>query len=98
MDTPEEADALVHAIAGDWRSAPLSEPDRALCLLAAKLTHEQEKMSPEDLEPLRTLGFDDHGIHDAVQVIALFNYYTRLADGLGVDAEDFIKPWGHNHK
>ena len=98
MDTPEEADALVHAIAGDWRSAPLSEPDRALCLLAAKLTHEQGKMSHEDLEPLRTLGFDDRGIHDAVQVIALFNYYTRLADGLGVDAEGFIKPWGHNHK
>ncbi|MEJ2310991.1 MAG: hypothetical protein P8Y10_01710 [Gemmatimonadales bacterium] len=51
-------------------------------------------MSPADLERLRTHGFDDTGIHDAVQVIAYFNYITRIADGLGVEAEDFIRPWG----
>jgi hypothetical protein len=32
--------------------------------------------------------------HDAVQVIAFFNYWTRLADGLGVEQEEFIEPWG----
>ena len=32
----------------------------------------------------RDQGFDDRAIHDAVQVVALFNYYNRLADGLGV--------------
>ena len=24
----------------------------------------------------------------------LFNYYTRIADGLGVEEETFIRPWG----
>jgi len=98
MGGSEDADALVHAIAGDWRSAPLPELDRALCAFASKLTHEQKSMTPEDLKPLRALGLDDRGIHDAVQVIALFNYYTRLADGLGVEGEEFIQTWGHNHQ
>jgi hypothetical protein len=29
-----------------------------------------------------------------VQVIAYFNYITRVADALGVEREDFIEPWG----
>ena len=98
MNTADEADAYVHAIAGDWQSAPLSDRDRALCEYAAKLTHHQDQMTPDDLDRLREQGFDDVGIHDAVQIIALFNYYTRLADGLGVEAEEFVKPWGHPHK
>jgi uncharacterized peroxidase-related enzyme len=84
----------VHAVARDWRSASLSPVDRGLCEFAAKLTHQQETASPKDLDRLRDLGLNDRAIHDAVQVIALFNYYTRLADGLGVEAEDFIQPWG----
>jgi hypothetical protein len=29
-------------------------------------------------------------------VIAYFNYITRIADGLGVEQEDFVQPWGEN--
>ena len=89
-----DADAYVHAVASDWRSAPLSAADRALCEFAAKLTHRQHEMTPADLDRLREAGFDDRAIHDAVQVIAYFNYITRVADALGVDREDFIPPWG----
>jgi alkylhydroperoxidase family enzyme len=49
---------------------------------------------PEDLGRFRERGFDDRAIHDAVQVVGYFNYITRVADGLGVEPEDFIKPWG----
>jgi uncharacterized peroxidase-related enzyme len=89
-----EADAFVHAVARDWQEAPLSPADRALCGLAEKLTHRQQKMSREDLEELRAHGLEDEAIHDAVQVIAFFNYITRIADALGVEPEDFIPPWG----
>jgi uncharacterized peroxidase-related enzyme len=89
-----EADAYVEAVAGDWRSAPLSPTDRALCEFAAKLTHRQQQMTPADLEALRGVGLDDRAIHDAVQVIAYFNYITRVADALGIEREDFIPPWG----
>ncbi len=94
MSDPEEADAFVHSVARDWRSAPLTPADRALCELAAKLTHRQKEMRAADPDLLREHGFDDRGIHDAVQVIGYFNYITRIADGLGVEAEDFIRPWG----
>ncbi len=54
---------------------------------AVKLTHHQQDMRRDDVERLRAHGFDDGAIHDIVQVTALFNYYTRLADGLGIDPE-----------
>jgi len=84
----------VHAVAGDWRLADLSEADRALCRFAEKLTGSPGDMGPADVEELRERGFDDRAIHDATQVIGYFNYITRVADGLGVEPESFIRPWG----
>jgi alkylhydroperoxidase family enzyme len=46
------------------------------------------------VERLRVAGFDDRAIHDATQVIGYFNYINRLADGLGVDRETWIRAWG----
>lgn len=90
----EEADAFVHAVARDWRSAPLNEQDKALCAFAEKLTHTPAQMSPADLDTLRSHGLDDRAIHDATQVISYFNYINRIADALGVEPENFIIPWG----
>ena len=84
----------MHAVVRNWREAPLDAVDRALCGLAEKLTHRQRTMSPADLDELRGHGLADPAIHDAVQVIAYFNYITRIADALGVEPEDFIEPWG----
>jgi uncharacterized peroxidase-related enzyme len=84
----------VDAVVRDWRTAPLADPDRALCELAEKLAHRQHEMSPADLGRLRAHGFDDRAIHDAVQVIGYFHYITRVADALGVEPETFIEPWG----
>jgi uncharacterized peroxidase-related enzyme len=95
MMEAEDADAFVHAVVRDWRTAPLSAADRELCSFAEKLTHRQTDMSAEDLERLRGHGFDDRAIHDATQVVGYFNYITRVAEGLGIHAEDFIRPWGH---
>ncbi len=53
-------------------------------------------MEHGDLERLRRVGLDDRGIHDATQVIGFFNYITRVADGLGVEPEEFIEEWGRS--
>ncbi len=58
------------------------------------LTREQGRVTAADVNNLRSHGFDDVAIHDATQVVAYFNYVTRIADGLGIDSEDFIRPWG----
>ena len=78
----------------DWTAANLTEADRALCAHAVRLTHEQGSVTPEHLDQLRFLGFDDVALHDATQVVAYFNYITRIADGLGIDPEDFVRKWG----
>jgi uncharacterized peroxidase-related enzyme len=85
---------LVHAAVRDWRSAPLSDGDKALCEFATMLTHAQATATAEHLDILRAVGFDDRAIHDAAQVIGFFNYITRIADALGVELEGFIRPWG----
>ena len=54
---------------------------------AVKLTRTPGEMAETDLDRLRELGFDDAAITDIVQVTALFAYYNRLADGLGVKQE-----------
>jgi uncharacterized peroxidase-related enzyme len=88
------ADEYVHALVRDWRTAPLSQVDRALCEYAAKLTHHPHEMTPNDLDILRSHGLDDRAINDAVQVISYFNYINRIADAFGVEPEDFIERWG----
>lgn len=84
----------MESIAADWRGAALSDADRALCAHAVKLTRHQTAVTPEDLDALRSHGFDDTAIHDATQVIAYFNYITRIANGLGVEPESFVRAWG----
>lgn len=81
------------SVVRDWRGASLSDADRALCEFAEKLTLRPSQMEPGDLDVLRERGFSDRAIHDAVQVIAYFNYITRVADGLGVEPENFLRPW-----
>ena len=49
-------------------------------------------MGAADLEPLRAAGFDEEAITVAVQVVGYFNCINRIADGLGVDAEDWMAP------
>jgi len=88
------ADAYVEAIARDWQTASLSALDNALCAFATKLTHTPGQMSTQDLDILRIHGLNDRAISDTVQVIGYFNYINRVADGLGIELEDFIKPWG----
>jgi uncharacterized peroxidase-related enzyme len=88
-----EADRVVNLIASDWRQAPLSSVDQALCTYAEKLTRTPDQMEEADLDRLRQRGLDDRAIHDATQVISYFNYINRVADALGVDYEDFVRPW-----
>ncbi len=72
----------------DYREAALDEGDRAMLDFAVKLTRAPESMGRADVDALRAHGFEDVAIHDIVQVTSLFNYYNRIADGLGIDLEE----------
>ncbi len=71
--------------------AQLPADDRALCDFAIKLTLSPGEMEAGDIETLRRLGFQDDQITVATQVISYFNYINRIADGLGVDVEPWMK-------
>ncbi len=88
-----EREELVHAAETDWRSAPLDSADLALCAYAEKLTKRPAQMTEGDVLALRQEGFDDLQIHDAIQVIAYFNYINRVADAVHVDLEPEMRPY-----
>jgi uncharacterized peroxidase-related enzyme len=76
----------------DYRRAALDPADRAMLDFAVRLTRAPGAMAEADVAALRGHGFSDAAIHDIVQVAALFNYFNRIADGLGIDPEPEFPP------
>lgn len=66
-----------------------TDRERALLVYAAKLTDMPAAMRQTDVEALRQAGLDDAEILDANQVVAYFAYANRVADGLGIELEDW---------
>jgi alkylhydroperoxidase family enzyme len=64
--------------------APLSEQDRAMLDFVVQLTRDATRISREDHERLRSVGFDDKGILQITLIASWFNYINRVADALGV--------------
>ena len=80
--------ALQEAVAsGDFEA--LDPRMAALCRYAVKLTLSPQRMARKDVEELRGTGLDDRAIVDANQVVSYYNYVNRVADGLGVELEDY---------
>jgi uncharacterized peroxidase-related enzyme len=82
-------EALVAALAADWRQADLASADRAMLAYVEKLTLRPWAMVEDDVVALRQQGFSDAAILDINQVTSYYAYVNRLADGLGVELEDF---------
>ncbi len=74
-----------------WRELKLSERDDALCAVADKLSATPTRMTEEDWQPLRDLGFDDDACLEVAHIVAIFNYLTRLADGFGLQLDAGIR-------
>ncbi len=75
---------MVEALKKDYRSAPISEQDRAMLDYVVKLTKDATRCSPEDHARLRAVGFDDRGILQITLIAAWFSYINKAADALGV--------------
>ena len=52
-----------------------------------KLTQDATKVWKDDIERLRSAGFDDRGILQITLIASWFNYINRVADALGVGRE-----------
>lgn len=75
----------------------LGPQERAMVAYSRKLTREPWTMTAADLDSLRATGLSEEQTLDAVLIACLFNFMTRLADGLGVEVEPiktkFVEDW-----
>jgi uncharacterized peroxidase-related enzyme len=77
-------DELIAALRIDYKTAPISEQDRAMLDFVVQLTKDATKIGRADHEKLHAAGFDDKGILQITLIASWFNYINRVADALGV--------------
>ena len=78
---------LVKALQEDYQTAPISEQERTMLDYVTQLTRDATRISQQDHERLRAVGFDDRGILQITLIASWFNYINRVADALGVGRE-----------
>ena len=77
-------EGLVSALQQDYKTAPISETDRVMLDYVTQITKDATRISQQDHERLRMVGFDDRGILQITLIASWFNYINRVADALGV--------------
>jgi uncharacterized peroxidase-related enzyme len=81
----------------DYKNADLDHQTRTMLDFVAQLTREPSSMKETNVEGLREVGFSDENILSIVFVTCLYNFMTRLADGLGVEfpmrGQEAVKRW-----
>jgi hypothetical protein len=75
---------LVASLRDDYAHAPISRQDRAMLDYVAQLTRDATRLTPQDHDKLRAVGFDDTAILQITLIASWFNYINRVADALGV--------------
>ena len=78
---------LVDALETDYTTAAITPQERLMVDYVIKLTKDATRCSKDDIEALRTAGFDDRGILQITLIASWFNYINRVADALGVGRE-----------
>ncbi len=80
---------LAEQLKSDYTQADLTPARRAMLDYAVKLTLTPWEMAEQDVLLLREHGFSDRAILDINQIVGYFAFVNRLADGLGVQLEDY---------
>jgi len=78
---------LIEALQKDYTTASITTQERVMIDYVVKLTKDATKVWKDDIERLRSVGFDDRGILQITLIASWFNYINRVADSLGVGRE-----------
>jgi alkylhydroperoxidase family enzyme len=79
---------------GDLEAANLNQPERLLLDFAATITRAAYKVTDEQVQRLREVGWTDEQIAEAAYVASLFNLFVRLADTFGIEPPAAYEPTG----
>ena len=71
-------------VEGNLDQAGLTASERALLEYVELVTKAAYKTTAEDVQKLRDAGWKEEQIAEAVYVTALFAFFNRVADALGV--------------
>jgi len=82
-------DDLLARVEGDWTAAGLGARRDAMLRYATKLTEAPATVTSADIDDMRSAGLSDRDILDVCEVTAYYAYVNRIADGLGVELEDW---------
>jgi len=74
----------VDAVLADYKSAPISEQEKALFRFIQKLNRNAWEIRQGDVDELHQAGWTDEAVYDAINVCCLFNFYNRWIDASGV--------------
>jgi alkylhydroperoxidase family enzyme len=55
------------------------------------MTRAPREMTAADWQPLRDLGLDDQALLEVGHLIAIFNYFPKMADGFGLDVHPKLR-------
>jgi alkylhydroperoxidase family enzyme len=75
---------LVTAVLHDYRTAPISDREKALFAFIEKVNRESSRLRKEDVEEVKAAGWSEEALYDAITVCALFNFYNKWIDATGV--------------
>ncbi|HKW71905.1 MAG TPA: carboxymuconolactone decarboxylase family protein [Candidatus Dormibacteraeota bacterium] len=79
---------------GDIEAADLDPPHRELLDFVATITRHAYRVTDEQVQGLREVGWSDEQIAEAAYVAALFNLFVRLADTFDVEPPAIYEPNG----
>ena len=78
------SEELVWSALRDLEHSPLAQNEKALLRFAGKVTKNLPAIQAEDIDALRSAGWDDEAIYYAITTCALFNFYNRWITATGV--------------
>jgi alkylhydroperoxidase family enzyme len=76
--------SLVAAVLQDYRTAPISDREKALFAFIEKVNRESSRLQKDDVEEVKAAGWSEEALYDAITVCALFNFYNKWIDATGV--------------
>jgi alkylhydroperoxidase family enzyme len=90
----EHSEAAAAIREGDLDNANVTPAERKLLEFVETLTKEAYKITDEQVQELRDVGWSDEQIAEAVYDGALFNFFVRVADAFDIHPPAFMDPDG----
>ena len=79
-------ESVVDALSkGSVDEAPVSDAEKRLLEFVEKITRHSSRITADDTQQLRAVGWSDEQIAEAVYIAAMYALFNRVADAFGLE-------------